>query len=171
MGQYFRIINESKEQYLEPFSMPCSERFPNLISNALMTRCITWLVCSSNNSRFTGLKDKKYYSEKYLGLWSGDKIEIIGDYDEEDLSRDVNEYYRDITREVIAMLFENDDELIEQYITEPAFFMFLAEVALLDKSPKNLINRLNKTCGKEWRQQYYKSHASQSRSTIRLTPH
>ncbi len=135
--------------------MPCSERFPSMINNNLMTRCVTWLVCSSTGSHYNELKQKKHYSNQYLGFWYGDQIQIIGDYEEE-LSHSVNENYKDITLEVIAMLFENDDELIQEYIEDSCFFDFLAEVALLDNAPMNLIFTLSASYGKEWKQEYYK---------------
>jgi hypothetical protein len=56
MGQYFKIINQAKRQYLEPFSMRSRERFPAIFEAEEMTRSISWLVCTSSNPSWLEFK-------------------------------------------------------------------------------------------------------------------
>jgi hypothetical protein len=72
MGQYFKIVNRAKQQYLEPFSMRSSEKFPSLMGDEEMTRSISWLVCTSTNPRWLELRNKNERTKRLLGSWSGE---------------------------------------------------------------------------------------------------
>jgi hypothetical protein len=160
MGQDFTIINRQKKQYLDPFSMPSSTSFPSIILNPLMCQLVTWLVCTSTNDRYARVKVRGYYTRKHLGAWNGDSIEVIGDYDEEDLSHHVHNRrpgheYEDIAPEAIAMLIENDPDMIEEWVTDARQsglgFKFLASIGKLEYSPETLTDQLAANFGEDWR--------------------
>ena len=79
MGQYFKIINRSKTEYLEPFSLVAtSEKFPSLMYSQSVLQSIGWLTCLSSNPLWLKKKNLTDRTRKFLGHWSGDEIEIIG---------------------------------------------------------------------------------------------
>ncbi len=49
MGQYFKVVNHAKREYLEPFNMCSSANFPSLLGARETTSAISWLVCTSTN--------------------------------------------------------------------------------------------------------------------------
>jgi hypothetical protein len=67
MGQYFIVANFGKEQFLNPWKIPCSERFPSIINNLYMSTAIAWLVCGSNNAWYSQVKERGFYIKKYSG--------------------------------------------------------------------------------------------------------
>ena len=162
MGEYFKIINQAKKQYLEPFSMPCSERFPSIISNDLMCRLITRLVCGSENAAYNHLKEVGFYTRKHLGGWYTNAIEIIGDYGDEEFCRTVAVEYQDITSEAIAMLLENDASTLEEWTDKFAdvHFRWLAEVDLLEHCPENVRYQRVKHFGPKWKDKYHKERSN-----------
>lgn len=86
MGQYHRIVNLDKREYLDPYKLGSGakawEQFHNYPSKALI------ILISSSNGRGGGDLEGP---EKVLGRWAGDRIAMIGDYSErEDLSLEHN---------------------------------------------------------------------------------
>lgn len=106
MGQYFLIANKCRKEFLDPFVIPASEKFPKILSSHFIQSALTLLVCGSSNRKYVDLKKSAFYTSKYLGAWYGQKVDILGDNDEEDESKIVRNNYKNISIEVIAMLIE-----------------------------------------------------------------
>lgn len=160
MGQYFKIVNRTKRQYLEPFSMRSSEKFPSLMGAEEMTRSICWLVCTSSNPRWLELKNRNERTKRLVGSWSGDSIEIIGDYAEEDLSYHVSREYADISFEIVATLFDFDPAYLDDAITKlkesPILLEQLGMLMLLNEPPAELGHRLNTVYPTGWEREFDK---------------
>ena len=158
MGQYFKIVNRAKRQYLEPFSMRSSEKFPSLMGDEEMTRSISWLVCTSTNPCWAELRNKNERTKRLLGSWSGDKIEIIGDYAEEKFSHLVSREYVDISFEIVATLFDCDssylDAAIEQLKKWPSLLEQLGMLMLLKEPPEKLGYRLKTVYANGWEREF-----------------
>jgi hypothetical protein len=161
VGEYFIVANFGKEQFLNPWKIPSSERFPSIITNSYMSTAIAWLVCGSNSSWYNQVKKRGFYLRKYLGSWYGDKLDIVGDSDEEDLYGSIRNEFQDITIEVFAMLLEERDywfeELIEEAKKDSYYFTPLAEVGLLEHCASHITFQLASHFGKEWKETYYNS--------------
>ena len=160
MGRYFKIINRSTMQYIEPFHMPSSERFPGILCNELVCKLVTWLVCGSTNWSYLQVRNSGFYSRKYLGAWHNHAVDIIGDYDEESLCQTVRDEYQDITTEALAMLFENDVELLDRFARKATGssdnFRTLAEIGILEHCPPAVTFHLAGQFGARWKDRYYK---------------
>ena len=161
MGQYFKIINQTKKQYLEPFDMPSSERFPTLIQNDFMCRMVTWLVCRSENQAYLRAQNKGFYSQRFMGAWYGDAVDVVGDYDEEDLCYTAKQTYENITTKVMAMALENDQYLLDEFVaqakTDTRHFLLLAEMGMLEPCSDAVNQQLNVHFGSDWqwKSKYY----------------
>ena len=64
MGEYFRIVNLDKKEYIDPHECEGGTKFWEVVVNQRMPQFLAYIL---NN---------------YDGIWAGDRITIIGDYDE-----------------------------------------------------------------------------------------
>jgi hypothetical protein len=159
MGQYHKIVNQTKRQYLEPFSMRASERFPAILASEDMTRSLSWLVCMSENPYWLQLKLSSDRASRLLGSWAGDTIEIVGDQNEEEFSHYVKDNFEDISYEIVALLFDIDEEYLEATVSDlvewkvPSHLEHLGLIMLLKHPPKGLGDRLD-TFYPGWRDEF-----------------
>ena len=160
MGQYFKVVNHAKKEYLEPFNMRASARFSSLLGAHEMTRAISWLVCTSTNPAWLTLKDKNNRTERIIGSWCGDPVEIIGDYSEEELCYLVRDQYVDISYEVVATLFDCDssylDEAIEELRAHPFLLEKLGVLMMIAEPPEQLGIKLQSIYPAGWQKEFAK---------------
>jgi hypothetical protein len=64
MGEYFRIVNLDKKEYIDPHECEGGVKFWEVVVNPKMPQLLAYIL---NN---------------YDGIWAGDRITIIGDYDQ-----------------------------------------------------------------------------------------
>ena len=163
MGQYYKIINQAKQQYLDPFS----ERFPALLEAEEMTRSISWLVCTSANPYWRDLKCKNARTNRIVGSWAGDLVEIIGDTNEEELSHYVKNTFDDISYEIVATLFDFDPDYMNgaiQQLTEwPLLLEQLGMLMMLSVPPNNLEEQLKTVFPNGWERDFDQICKSQHR--------
>jgi len=84
MGQYFLIVNLDKKEYLHPHKLASGLKFWEILASQSATRVLAFLLRQSNEGG-GGDYDKVTYQEDkkaYCGRWAGDKIVIVGDYDQ-----------------------------------------------------------------------------------------
>lgn len=164
MGEYFKILNADRKEYIDPFCMPeCSEKFPSLIFSKYIGAGITALLC------YTEIKMNGYYTQKLIGSWNNNDIRIIGDYQHEDLCYQLshNLEYKNISYEVLAMLCELDNVVAEElavlsYKDNINLFNITGPVALLEK---NILQfELDKKFGnrQKWIDLYYRIQTKQA---------
>lgn len=160
MGQGFVFVNKNKMEYIDS-TISSSARFKSMINDDLISKLITRLVCVSNNDDYKKYKKRNIYAQRYMGSWSGDVIEIMGDYQQEiELREVVYKTGKNIVLEVAAMFFDQEEEeltsIIEQAKNSTSLFMFLAEIALLPDCPKGIIYAIETNMNSEWKAMYYK---------------
>ena len=83
MGQYFVIVNLDKKEYLDPHKMGSGMKLYE-ITGSNLSRVLPYLLRQS-----TGLGGGDIYEPdrcKNAGIWAGDRIIVIGDYDEDGIS-------------------------------------------------------------------------------------
>lgn len=138
--------------------MRSSERFPAILASEEMTRSLAWLVCSSTNPYWRELKRKNNRTNRLIGSWVGDNIEVIGDENEEDLSHFAKSNFEDISFEIVACLFDFDkcylDEAIKQLIEWPSLLEQLGVLMLLKDPPEGLEERLASLYPNGWMHEF-----------------
>ena len=109
MGQYFRIVNLDKREYIKPDSNKLWELCANNEA-----RLLAWLLAKGPQDGTTLAKTSEEASKpigqgrfKTPGRWAGDRILVVGEYDESGLYHKVEKNgYREISAEVIPELNE-----------------------------------------------------------------
>lgn len=83
MGQYHKIVNLDKREFLDPSKLGAGEKAWEQFANYPSTPQALILLISSSNGRGGGDLDGP---DDVLGRWAGDRIAMVGDYSErEDL--------------------------------------------------------------------------------------
>jgi len=95
MGQYFLILNLDKKEYLHPHKLGSGLKLWEICANNVC-RVLPFLLRKSNE---TGGGDIR---EDYptAGRWAGDRIVVVGDYDESGLYDLAKRFWKDISEEV-----------------------------------------------------------------------
>ena len=143
MGQYYKIVNVTKGEYLCPWDFGHGAKLMEFGSGGSMLSAMA-LLLADGNGRGGGDFDHQDYdpaTEEIIGRWSGDKIVVAGDYaddgkfltdeqikqfkkDEPDLSVTLyayaDTYFKNISVQVIEKMME-DEWLRETIIGERAW--------------------------------------------------
>ncbi len=93
MGQYFRLVNETKKEVVDPWKVGGGAKFYEWLYND-HARVLVWLLRRSREGGGGDVLDRDSYGT--LGAWHGDRISLIGDYDESGLYEE-SQTYRDIS--------------------------------------------------------------------------
>jgi len=94
MGQYFVLVNLDKKERVEPYPIGCGAKLWEWCAND-GPKLIPFLLRRSNEGG--GGDDHDRDQHKYCGHWAGDRIVLVGDYDESKLYREAYDNYKDIT--------------------------------------------------------------------------
>jgi hypothetical protein len=118
-------------------------------------------VCGSSNRKYEDLKKSAFYTSKYLGAWYGNKVDILGDYDEEHESRKVRDNYKDISIEVIAMLIELGTREVNEMFDdtrsgENHWLGLFPNLLNLEFPPGRLTHELQEAFGRNYMNELYK---------------
>ncbi len=105
-------------EYLDPFSMRSSEKIPSILFSEAMSGSIALLSCNSENFSWHQLKTKTNRTQRLIGRWYGDKIDVIGDSRQEELYHAVTETYKNISLDIIALLLELDDYYLNDLVDQ-----------------------------------------------------
>ncbi len=101
MGQYFITINKTKKEYIDTYTFGDGAKFLEFMSSDMGMKEATMMLLTNG-----GVKDN------YLGHWSSDSIEVLGDYAEEgnlwDEIQDEKTKWKNISAPVYKALFENN---------------------------------------------------------------
>jgi hypothetical protein len=114
MGQYFYIVNLDKKEYLHPHKMGSGLKL--------------WEICASNLPRVLPLLLRQsseggggdYHGENtdIVGRWAGDRITVVGDYDESKLYNEAKESYKEISN-LVRPVFDEFIEIEDHKLSEP----------------------------------------------------
>jgi hypothetical protein len=97
MGQYFKIVNLDKREYLAPDDFGVEMKL-NLGWEEL-NQAFIYLLAQGFHPEHGWQHDSE---NKYLGRWAGDRVIVIGDYDESGLYGKLkSEKYKNISRDVM----------------------------------------------------------------------
>jgi len=97
MGQYFRFVNVTKEEYVDPWDIGGGAKLWEWCVNK-EAGIFPYLLRKSNESGGGDLND--IAAAKYAGRWAGDKLYLVGDYDESRLWEKAEKQYRNISLEL-----------------------------------------------------------------------
>lgn len=79
MGQYHKVVNLTKREYIMPHKLGCGLKLWEQITNSPGTGAALLVLLACSNGRGGG--DLK--PDPIIGRWAGDKIAVVGDYAEE----------------------------------------------------------------------------------------
>jgi len=96
MGQYFILVNLDKREYICPWCIGGLGKLREWVLND-QVRVFPFLLRKS--SQYGGGDIQEAY--KFAGRWAGDRIVLIGDYDESGLYHEAFETYRDISKDLV----------------------------------------------------------------------
>jgi hypothetical protein len=99
MGQYFLLANEDKEEFVCPWEVGGLAKFYEWLWND-QARLLVWLLRRGSETGGGDVEDPAVYQT--LGRWAGDRVSLVGDYDESGLYQKARERYRDIS----ALLYQ-----------------------------------------------------------------
>ena len=96
MGQYWRIVNLSKREYLDPHALGSGEKAWEQLANQMPSKALYILTLAQPemrgggdldldlDSNWQGLGDYPDLAHAVIGRWAGDRIAVVGDYAESD---------------------------------------------------------------------------------------
>ena len=82
MGQYFKLVNEDKEEVVVSYDIGGTAKFYEWMYNN-QVRVLAWLLRRSNEGGGGDIDDSSKYQT--LGRWGGDRVSLVGDYDDSGL--------------------------------------------------------------------------------------
>jgi hypothetical protein len=102
MGQYWKICNLDKKEYLHPHRFGDGLKFCEFGYSGSGTMTGLAILLAAPESMGTGGGDLHNRSPEYLGRWIGDRVVILGDYYDEPQYAGVyhSDDYTDISEEV-----------------------------------------------------------------------
>ena len=106
MGQYYKLINEDKKEVIDPTLFHGAAKFYEWLYND-EARMLVWLTRRSNEGGGGDVVDFEKYQT--LGRWAGDRISLVGDYDESGLYGLAGRRYTDITCKALKEYNEGCD--------------------------------------------------------------
>lgn len=106
MGQYYKIANLDKKQYLHPHRCGDGLKLMEFGLSSFGTMSALAILLADGNGRGGG--DLRS-DASIIGSWSGDRITIVGDYADGDLYSEIGETWTDVSSEAMAALAEDPE--------------------------------------------------------------
>jgi hypothetical protein len=103
MGQYYKIVNKTKKEYLDPHTFGNGVKLMEFVSDGRGVLQALGILLAEGNGRGGG--DLRS-DNKLIGSWAGDKVYVSGDYAESELYWKA-EKYKDISIDVYCCLCED----------------------------------------------------------------
>lgn len=170
MGQYFRIVNVDKKQFIDIGKLGENCKFSG-IGQGLQAIALGRLITSLGEitKLWTTVFGHPEKDEFYVGAWAGDRIVIAGDYDYADVNNiptslpdipDLNLYdkvdidadYENVTLKVITWLandVETADMLAENAKYSMDLLRDLADLVFIHKH-RQMKKSIENVIGKDW---------------------
>ena len=102
MGQYFIVVNDDKQEFINPHSFGDGLKFNEVARSAYGT--LTALALLLRRSNEGGGGDFPGQRTTTIGSWAGDRISFVGDYDESGLYQTALAGYADVSHNVIRLM-------------------------------------------------------------------
>jgi len=113
MGQYYKIVNLTKKQYLTPHTFGDGAKLMEFgCSGSGVMTALALLLADGNNRGGGDMRS----DDVIIGSWEGDRIVITGDYadagkftrhKEKNLYEVVSEAYKDVSEKVLLVMAED----------------------------------------------------------------
>jgi len=86
MGQYWKVVNLDKREYVNPHKLGCGLKLWEQLANAPGTGVALIILCAAMpESRGGGdLELADDVARRTIGRWAGDRVCLVGDYAEDD---------------------------------------------------------------------------------------
>jgi hypothetical protein len=97
VGQYFRAVNVSKKEFVNPYDLGGLAKLWEWCANRA-SGIFPYLLRKSNER---GGGDISKSDPKYAGRWAGDEIYLVGDYDESDLFEKAGNEFTNISQPLV----------------------------------------------------------------------
>lgn len=110
MGQYFQVVNLDKKEKLHPHAFGDGLKLMEMASGGYGVLAALALLLRQSSEWgggdfSVGLKYDDNHNlhtiNDLLGSWAGDRIAVVGDYDDSHIYEDAS--YKDISKEVVEM--------------------------------------------------------------------
>ena len=108
MGQYWVIVNEDKEEYLNPDVFGDGLKLMEFSVNQCSTMTGLALLLADGEANGRGGGDFHQDSGKVVGRWFGDRIKIVGDYGDDNLWNEAQDSFNDISKMVLDEIKKDD---------------------------------------------------------------
>ena len=108
MGQYFKAVNVSKKEYVDPWYLGVAKLWEWCVNKE--AGIFPYLLRKSNQG---GGGDITSPDSKYAGRWAGDEVYLVGDYDKSDLYEEAGNEFTNISQPLV--------EEYNDFIAEKAF--------------------------------------------------
>ena len=103
IGQYFLAVNLDKKEYIHPHDLNNGAKLYEIAWNTGgVATALIYLLRKSND---IGGGDYKG-DNSIVGRWAGDRVVLVGDYDESGLYSLAKEKYRNISKEILKVIEE-----------------------------------------------------------------
>ena len=144
MGEYFEYVNHDKRLLFSIGFDGCNNKFSGIGYN-IGARAFCLLLTQSDHFC-------KIYNHTLLGSWIGDKVSCIGD---ESLWEYEYDSYRDITANIIVMLYQIDgaENLIQQPASCNDFFIQIGYL-ILTKQFTDILSAFEANFTNNWTKRY-----------------
>lgn len=103
MGQYYKIVNKTKKEYLDPHTFGNGIKLMEFVSDGTGTLQGLAILLADGNGRGGG---DLHSDNKLIGSWAGDEVYISGDYADSGLYEKA-EKYKDISVDVYCALLDD----------------------------------------------------------------
>jgi len=96
MGQYFILVNLDKREYVHPHRIGGVAKFWEWCVNR-QAGILPFLLRKSSE----GGGGDIHFESKYAGRWAGNRVVLVGDYDESGLYDKAKQSYKEISRGLV----------------------------------------------------------------------
>lgn len=95
MGQYFLIVNLDKQEYINPHKAGHGAKLWEIAVNNISS-IFAFLLRQSSESGGGDIQ----FNSKYCGSWAGNRIIVIGDYDDSGLYNHAQQNFKEISQDI-----------------------------------------------------------------------
>jgi len=145
MGQYYKVVNKTKKQWINPHTFGNGVKLMEFVSDGKGVLQGLGILLADGNGRGGG---DLHSNNKLIGSWAGDEVYISGDYADSGLYEEA-ENYQDISIDVMCCLCEdewykkNKEEMYYGLIKSDRYFFSDGELKLLKKVFPSLYKMLD----------------------------
>jgi hypothetical protein len=100
MGQYFRAVNLTKREYVDPWDIGGGAKLWEWCANSY-AGIFPYLLRQSSEGGGGDLDIAEGSEASFAGRWAGDGVYLVGDYDESQLFDYANKHFTNISFDLV----------------------------------------------------------------------